>query len=56
MPSALLPDAHAVQQFCCVFNRRLIMADIIAIVTTAILFPLSLLYISACDHLKGSRR
>ena len=31
------------------------MADLIAIVTTAILFPLSLLYVSACDRLKASR-
>jgi hypothetical protein len=32
------------------------MADIIALITIAVLFPLSLLYVSACDHLKGSRR
>jgi hypothetical protein len=32
------------------------MTDLIALVTIAILFPLSLLYVSACDHLKGSRR
>jgi hypothetical protein len=31
------------------------MADLIALITTAILFPASLLYIHACDHLKGSR-
>ncbi len=31
------------------------MADIIALVTIAILFPLSLLYVSACDRLKGRR-
>ena len=31
------------------------MPDIIAIVTIAILFPVSLLYVSACDRLKGSR-
>jgi hypothetical protein len=32
------------------------MADILAIITIVLLFPLSLLYVSACDHLKGSRR
>lgn len=32
------------------------MADLIALVTLAILFPLSLLYVSGCDLLKGSRR
>jgi len=32
------------------------MADIIALITIALLFPLSLLYVSACDRLKGSRR
>jgi hypothetical protein len=32
------------------------MADIIALITIAVLFPLSLLYVCACDHLKGSRR
>jgi hypothetical protein len=32
------------------------MADIIALITIAILFPVSLLYVSACDLLKGSRR
>jgi hypothetical protein len=31
------------------------MADIIAVITIALLFPLSLLYVTACDHLKGSR-
>ncbi len=31
------------------------MADIIALITIAVLFPLSLLYVSACDRLKGSR-
>jgi hypothetical protein len=31
------------------------MADLIALVTIAILFPVSLLYVAACDHLKGSR-
>ncbi len=31
------------------------MADIIAIVTIAVLFPLSLAYVSACDRLKSSR-
>jgi hypothetical protein len=31
------------------------MADIIAIITIALLFPLSLLYVTACDHLKSSR-
>jgi hypothetical protein len=32
------------------------MADLIALVALAILFSISLLYIAACDHLKGSRR
>jgi hypothetical protein len=32
------------------------MADILALITIAVLFPLSLLYVSACDRLKGSRR
>jgi hypothetical protein len=32
------------------------MADFIALITIAILFPSSLLYVAACDHLKGSRR
>jgi hypothetical protein len=32
------------------------MADFIAILTLAILVPLSLLYVLACDRLKGSRR
>ncbi len=32
-----------------------IMPDIVALITTALLFPLSLLYVSACDRLKGSR-
>jgi hypothetical protein len=32
------------------------MADILALLTIAVLFPLSLLYVSACDRLKGSRR
>jgi hypothetical protein len=32
------------------------MADFIALLTIAILFPISLLYVAACDHLKGSRR
>jgi hypothetical protein len=32
------------------------MADILAIFTLLILFSVSLLYIAACDHLKGSRR
>ena len=31
------------------------MADFIAVLTIAILFPVSLLYVSACDRLKGSR-
>jgi hypothetical protein len=31
------------------------MPDIIALLTTALLFPLSILYVSACDHLKSSR-
>jgi hypothetical protein len=31
------------------------MADIIAVITIALLFPLSLLYVTACDHLKGRR-
>jgi hypothetical protein len=32
------------------------MADFIALLTLAILFPVSLLYVAACDRLKGSRR
>ena len=28
-------------------------ADILALVTLTLLFPLSLLYVSACDRLKG---
>ena len=36
--------------------ERFIMADLIALITIALLFPISLLYVSACDHLKGSRR
>ncbi len=31
------------------------MADLIALITIAFLFPLSLVYVTACDHLKGSR-
>jgi hypothetical protein len=31
------------------------MPDILALITIALLFPLSLLYVSACDHLKASR-
>ena len=31
------------------------MTDLIAIITIAVLFPLSLLYVTACDHLKGNR-
>jgi hypothetical protein len=31
------------------------MADIIALITIALLFPISLLYVSACDRLKTSR-
>jgi hypothetical protein len=31
------------------------MPDFIALVTIALLFPLSLLYVSACDRLKISR-
>lgn len=31
------------------------MADLIALFTLAVLFPLSLLYVHACDRLKGSR-
>jgi hypothetical protein len=31
------------------------MADIIALITIALLFPISLLYVSACDRLKASR-
>ncbi len=31
------------------------MPDIIAIIAAALLFPLSILYVSACDHLKSSR-
>ena len=32
------------------------MADLIAFITLAILFPSSLLYVLACDRLKGNRR
>lgn len=32
------------------------MPDLLALLTTALLFPLSLLYVAACDRLKGSRR
>ena len=32
------------------------MPDLIAIISTALLFPLSILYVSACERLKGSRR
>jgi hypothetical protein len=32
------------------------MADLIAFITLAILFPASLLYVHACDRLKGNRR
>jgi len=31
------------------------MADLIAIVAIALLFPVSLLYVSACDRLKSNR-
>jgi hypothetical protein len=31
------------------------MPDIIALITIALLFPLSILYVTACDHLKSSR-
>ncbi len=31
------------------------MADLIAILTIAILFPVSVLYVYACDRLKGKR-
>jgi hypothetical protein len=31
------------------------MPDIIALITTALLFPVSILYVLACDHLKSSR-
>ena len=31
------------------------MADIISIVLLAILFPVSLLYVTGCDRLKGGR-
>ncbi len=31
------------------------MADIIAIVTLAVLFPACLLYVTGCDRLKGGR-
>jgi hypothetical protein len=32
------------------------MADILAIFTLLILFPLALIYVLGCDHLKVSRR
>jgi hypothetical protein len=32
------------------------MADFIAIILLAILFPLSVFYVAGCDRLKGSRR
>lgn len=32
------------------------MADLIAIITIAILFPISIVYVYACERLKGSRR
>jgi hypothetical protein len=32
------------------------MADVLAILTVLLLFPLCLLYIAGCDSLKGSRR
>jgi len=32
------------------------MADLIALVALAIFFAVALLYVAACDHLKGSRR
>jgi hypothetical protein len=31
------------------------MPDLIALITIALLFPLSILYVTACDHLKSSR-
>ena len=31
------------------------MPDLLALLTIAILFPLSLAYVSACEHLKSSR-
>ncbi len=31
------------------------MADLIALITIALLFPLSLAYVSACERLKSSR-
>jgi len=31
------------------------MPDLIPLIAIAILFPLSILYVSACDHLKSSR-
>jgi hypothetical protein len=31
------------------------MADLIALLTIALLFPISLLYVSACDRLKSTR-
>ena len=31
------------------------MPDLIALITIALLFPLSILYVSACDRLKASR-
>lgn len=32
------------------------MADLIAILTIAVLFPVSIAYVHACEHLKSSRR
>jgi hypothetical protein len=32
------------------------MADLIAVFTVLVLFPISLLYVRSCDRLKGSRR
>jgi len=31
------------------------MADLIALLTIAILFPISVLYVAACDRLRASR-
>ncbi len=39
-----------------VLSGRQTMADFLAILTIAILFPISVLYVLACEHLKGTRR
>jgi hypothetical protein len=32
------------------------MADLVALITLAVLFPLSILYIHGCEHLRGGKR